>query len=69
MVNLIICKQSCSLQWELDGKLHRINKPAELWFCFEFKRIVNYQWVYNGHWIDCHSKKEFDRKIKLRLLW
>ena len=25
-------------KWELDGKMHRLNKPAELCFCHSFKK-------------------------------
>ena len=50
-------------QWKQNGIRHRIDGPA-----------VEYpggdkDWFYQGQLVDCYNQKEFERLIRLRLLW
>lgn len=52
-----------SKEWYQNGKKHRLDGPAE-----EYSDGENL-WYYQDYWIECSSQKEFERLIKLRLLW
>jgi len=48
--------------WYVHGKCHRLDGPA--------REIDNQkQWFYKGDLIDCNTQEEFERIIKLKLLW
>ena len=57
MVELIIYSKNRKA-WYVNNKTHRINKPAFIWNDCEY-------WFYDGNLIDCKTKEEFDRYIKL----
>jgi hypothetical protein len=50
--------------WYQYGKLHRLNGPAK-----KTPLNSNDTWYYQGLLIDCNTQEEFERIIKLRLLW
>lgn len=49
--------------WFIDGKLHRVDGPA-----VEYES-GNKKWHYQGRYVPCCSQDEFERLIKLRVLW
>jgi hypothetical protein len=49
--------------WLQNGSYHRIDGPALI-----FKDGSKW-WYYNDKRVRCNSQEEFERKIKLRLLW
>jgi len=51
-------------RWYKNDDTHRINGPAVM-----FGNIGMNDWYYNGDYIDCYSQKEFERLIRLILLW
>lgn len=71
--------------WYKDGKPHREDGPAVIWnfgatyWWFEGKLhrddgpAVNdgglSVWWYHGKLVDCATQEEFERLIKLRMLW
>ena len=61
MVNLLIDELGFK-QYLLNNKFHRLNGPT---FVGRFIK----SWFLNGHLIDCNSQEEFDRFVKLRVLW
>jgi hypothetical protein len=52
-------------KWYNNNKLHRLNGPA--YMDMIYRECM--QWYYNGKYIRCSSQEEFERLIKLRLLW
>ena len=44
------------------GYLHRLDGPAIEGTCY-------FQWYYNNHKVECDNQQDFERLIKLRLLW
>jgi len=53
-----------SEEWYYNGRCHRLDGPAISYFAGQDK-----EWYYNDEKIHCHSQEEFERLIKLRLLW
>ena len=49
--------------WYQNGKRHRLDGPA-----LDFPS-GNKEWYYQGKYIDCSNQEEFERLIKLKLLW
>jgi len=49
--------------WYFHGQRHRLNGPAIE--CSDGEEF----WYYHGKYIDCYSQKEFERLIKLKVLW
>lgn len=49
--------------WYINGLCHRIDGPA-----VEYNG-GNYSWYYYGKYIECSSQEQFERLIRLRLLW
>ena len=50
-------------RWFQNNKPHRLDGPAK-----SFANGVK-QWFYHGKHIRCYTQEEFERLIKLRLLW
>jgi len=49
--------------WYLYDKPHRLDGPA-------YEGLNgDKEWWYHGKWIDCDSQEEFERLIKLKVLW
>jgi len=54
---------SGSKYYHLNDKLHRLHGPAiDRWDGYQF-------WYYKGKFIHCESQKEFEKLLKLRVLW
>jgi hypothetical protein len=53
--------------WYFHGEFHRLDGPARYWIEGRHKGIK--EWYYQGNYIDCHTQKEFEKIIKLRVLW
>jgi len=49
--------------WYFHGKLHRLDGPAINW------RDGYNRWYYYGERVNCSSKEQFERLIKLKYLW
>ena len=49
--------------WSQCGKWHRVDGPAK-----EYSDGTK-QWYYQGKYIACSTQEEFEKLIKLRLLW
>ena len=49
--------------WYQHGKLHRLDGPAKNY------SNLDKSWYYQGQIINCSSQEEFERWLKLRLLW
>jgi|SRR5579859_2303390 len=49
--------------WYLHDQRHRLDGPA-----VEYANDSKY-WYYHGEWINCSSQEEFERLIKLKVLW
>ena len=49
--------------WYQNGKLHRLDGPSVE--CHDGDKV----WYYQGEKIKCNTQEEFERLIKLRLLW
>jgi hypothetical protein len=49
-------------EWYLNGELHRLDGPAII-------DDVEKRWYYNGDFIECNSQEEFERLIRLKVLW
>jgi len=49
--------------WIQNDEFHRLDGPA----------IVHHNgmkhWYYHNHYVNCNTQEEFERLIKLRLLW
>ena len=54
--------------WYQFGKLHRLDGQAKQFSNLHYSSNIPY-WYYQGVRIECSTQKEFDRLIKLRLLW
>ena len=52
-----------SKAWFLHGRRNRIDGPAVEYYD-GYKK-----WFYHGKLIDCDSQEEFERVIKLQVLW
>jgi len=50
-------------EWWYYGKCHRLDGPAVE--SADGSKI----WYYHEQWIDCDSQEEFERIIKLKILW
>ena len=48
--------------WCFNGVFHRVDGPA-------IEERNDKVWYYQGKKIDCSTQEEFERLIKLRLLW
>ena len=46
----------------LDGKMHRLDGPAIVG-----KYLM--AWYYQGKIIDCQNQEEFEKLIRLKILW
>ena len=56
--------------WECDGLTHRLNGPAIIIFIENYNESLELNgWWYKGDRIECKTQEEFDRLIRLRLLW
>lgn len=54
-------------QWYLNGELHRLDGPA-----LDGGPVESFgtpEWYYHGKFIPAHSQEEFERLLKLMLLW
>lgn len=49
--------------WFQNYQLHRLDGPAIEW------RDGKFSWYYHGKYIKCSSQAEFERIIRLKLLW
>ena len=56
-------------RWRYNGLIHRLNGPAIILNHSTFNSYVVKDWWFNDQYIKCSSQEEFDRLIKLRLLW
>jgi|SRR5579859_2150027 len=52
-----------SKEWYFHGKLHRLDGPV-----YEGTNGAK-EWHYHGEYINCSSQEEFERLIKLKVLW
>jgi hypothetical protein len=52
-------------QWICDGLYHRVDGPA---IEYLHKKAQNV-WYYKGKCMPCSSQEEFERLIKLSILW
>ena len=52
-----------SIFWVFEGKNHRLDGPAVI--LFGGKKL----WYYQGTEIKCSNQEEFDKLIKLKMLW
>jgi hypothetical protein len=64
----IIKRSSISNALNNDYLFHREDGPARVWFGEDFSKLME-QWYYLGKYIECSNQKEFERLIKLQLLW
>ena len=71
--------------WRKNSKIHRLNGPAveglngyKAWYQNNFRHRLDGpadwydgkpEWWYKGQIINCSSQEEFERWLKLRLLW
>ena len=67
MVNLFIYKDSLgnktkAMAWHLNGELHRLHKQAYFYYGHKW-------WYFKGKLVPSSSQEEFERLIKLRVLW
>lgn len=53
-------------QWFNNNIPHRLDGPALIYLDGRKDWQV---WYYNGKYINCNTQEEFERLIKLRLLW
>ena len=57
--------------WYINGIRHRIDGPA-IESCesvFDPNLVTRKAWYYEGKLIKCNSQEEFEKLIKLKILW
>jgi hypothetical protein len=54
------------IEYKVNSKWHRIDGPARIWLNSDG---FNEQWWINNKQIHCSSQEEFERLIKLKILW
>ena len=48
--------------WSLNDQLHREDGPA-------YETTAIKEWWYHGEYLNCSSQEEFERLLKLKILW
>jgi len=58
-----------SKRWYKNGKPHRLDGPAIMYLANYSQTNEKNVWCYNGKTMNCHSQEEFEKLIKLSILW